>query len=1028
MALRVPAPDQLDEARAEVVLRDLGFPVPAGRPGWAAPALALAPGVRGLPHEPVPAFAVGPERVRHRGAGPIAAATLVCSCGGRACAHVAAVLLVVAFDDPARRAAFEEPPWALALQPLAGPPPRPHAGPPVRCRFVVRPPVAGSPGLQVEVRLVRHDESGREILARAPRTGAELRALPGPTDADADAVDALAALDQARRVRSPGLARHLARGLVAALAAVRDLRLDDAPLRASATPVSPRLRAEGAPGSDLALGWDPAVRAVWPEDVVLRADGVLAPLADDVPAAVAERLGRALPTVPAAEVPAFVARMVVDRGLSVALPDWLDPVGPPDARTAALALSEDGATLCVDLALAVTKGGVRAPVDPADPGDTVRIAGGGIARRDRAWERDAAERFRAEVGGPLRLTGDAAYDWLAGTLPALAATWAVEGEDHLVRNRVRGALVPKVRFSQGTDWFDLDVTFQAGGATVGGAEVARAWLAGERWHPLDGGGVAALPGAWLARHAAEVDLLAEATRAQRGLGSWHAWTVSDLLRDEVGAPAARWLSAFVERDHVARRPPPPGLRATLRPYQQQGFEWLCFLRDHGLHGLLADEMGLGKTLQALAFLLDTPRDAPALVVAPTSMLHAWRDEAARFAPSLRTLAWHGPGRHALDPGAVDVVITTYPLLRRDADLLASRAWSVVVLDEAQALKNPVSHTARAARRLVARHRVALTGTPVENDLVELWSLFQFLLPGYLGRRSEFHARNATSTRPPGGRDAALPLPPGASDLARRIRPFVLRRRKAEVAPDLPPRTDVVLRVALSDRERRLYELVRSTVRAAATAAPGDDAFRRTAVILEGLTRLRQACCHPALLPLDEARSVVRSAKVEALLDQLDAALPAGERVLVFSQWVRLLDEVDRALAARGIPSLRLDGSTKDRAGVVAAFQAAEGPPVLTISITAGGTGLTLTAADRVVLLDPWWNPAVEEQAAARAHRIGRDRPVTVVRLVAADTVEEKVLALQDHKRALFAATIDRPALDVSALGTDDLLALLDEPG
>jgi superfamily II DNA or RNA helicase len=1016
--MRVPAPEQLDEARAEVALRELGFPVPADRAGWSAPALALAPTVRGLPQEPVPAFAVGAERVRHRGAGPITAGTLVCSCGGRACVHVAAALIVVAFDDPTRRAAFEEPPWALALQGLASPPATAPLAPPAQCRFVVRAPTPGGSGLQVEARLVRVDAGGREVVGRAPRAGAELRALRGPSDRDGVALDALAALEQARRARVSGLVRHLARRLVVALADVRDLRFEETPIRATADPTSPRLVAEGAAGSDLALGWSPPIRVVWPEDVVLRADGVLAPLGDDVPAAVAERLGRPLPAVPAAEVPTFVARMVVDRGLAVTLPAWLDPVGPPDARGAAIALSEDGATLRVDLALSVTRGGAGAAVDPTDPADTVRIAGGGIARRDRAWERAETERFRADVGGPLRLTGAAAHDWLAEVLPALAATWEVRGEDRLVRHRLRGALVPRVRFTEGTDWFDLDVTFQAGGAAVGGAEVVRAWRSGARWIPLDDGGVAALPAAWLARHAEAVDLLAEVRRAQRGLGSWHAWTVSDLLREEVGAPAARWLAAFAPQPPADRRPPPPGLAAALRPYQQEGFEWLCGLRDRGLHGLLADEMGLGKTLQALAFLLDTPRTAPALVVAPTSMLHAWRDEAARFAPSLRTLAWHGPDRQALDPAGADLVITSYALLRRDADRLAARDWSVVVLDEAQALKNPASLTARAARRLPARHRLALTGTPVENDLSELWSLFQFLLPGYLGRRSAFHARHQAAAR----RDAAGPLPPAAADLARRIRPFVLRRRKAEVAPDLPPRTDLVLRVSLSDRERRLYEVVRSAVRSAASAAPGDGAHHGAAVLLEGLTRLRQACCHPALLPLDEARTVARSAKVEALLDQLDAALPAGERVLVFSQWVRMLDEVDRALATRGIPSLRLDGSTRDRAAVVAAFQRPDGPPVLTISITAGGTGLTLTAADRVVLLDPWWNPAVEEQAAARAHRLGRDRPVTVVRLVAADTVEEKVLALQAHKRRLFAATIDAP--EGPALDADDLRALL----
>ena len=1018
MALRLPSPDQLDEPRAEAVLRELRFPVPAGRPGWAAPVFAVVPGLRDLVHEPVVTFALGEERVRHRIAGPITADTLVCSCGGRACVHIAAALLVVAFNDPVRRSVFEGPAWEIALAPLLGPaeglPPAP-----ARFRYLLRAPAPGRVGLELEPRLVRTDASGRETEARFPRTPGELRQIPGATDADAALLDAWNALEQARRSKSAVLVRHLSRQVLSWLARVPDVRLDGALVQVSAASITPVLRAVGAADTDLALAFEPAIRLHWADaGVVMTEAGVVAALSDQVRPEVAARLTAPLPVVPRAEVRRFVARMVVDQGLAVALPGWLDPVGPAEARSARITLSEDGSSLRVTLALTYERGGARAVVDPLDPAATVRIPGGGIARRDRGWEQAETVRFTGEVGGPLELSGNEAYNWLADVLPTLVGRWSVDGEERLVRHRVRGTLSPRVRFTEGTDWFDLDVRFTLGEAPAAGVEVVHSWLTGQRWHHLDDGGVAALPTRWLERHGRTVDTLAEVRRAQRGLGTWHAWTASDLLLEEVGAPAERWLGwvRSTARDGVARREVPAGFVGALRTYQQQGFEWLCFLRDHGLHGLLADEMGLGKTVQALAFLLDTPRDAPALVIAPTSVLHNWLDEARRFAPSLRLVAWHGPDRKRDQLDDADVVVTTYALLRRDVALLSGRAWSTVVVDEGQNLKNPASQTARAARRLRARHRLVLSGTPIENDLVELWSLFQFLMPGYLGRRSAFHARYQVASRDP---DA-----PALADLARRIRPFVLRRRKRDVAKELPPRTDVVLRVSLSDRERHLYELVRNTVREAASAPRGDDRHR-SAAVLEGLTRLRQACCHPALLPFPEARPVTRSAKLEALVQELDTALPAGARCLVFSQWVRLLDEVALVLQARGVPFARLDGGTVDRAGVVRAFQADDGPPVLLVSVKAGGTGLNLTAADRVYLLDPWWNPAVEDQAADRAHRLGQQRPVTVVRLVAADTIEDRVLALQEKKRRLFDETVDGPTLDVSALGTVDLLALLE---
>jgi hypothetical protein len=397
-----------------------------------------------------------------------------------------------------------------------------------------------------------------------------------------------------------------------------------------------------------------------------------------------------------------------------------------------------------------------------------------------------------------------------------------------------------------------------------------------------------------------------------------------------------------------------------------------------------------------------------LVVCPTSVLQNWLDECARFRPALRARAYHRAGR-ALDPDA-DVTVTTWAILRLDADALAEVAWDTAILDEAQAVKNPDSQVARAAYRLRAGFKLALTGTPVENRLEELWSLFHFANRGLLGGRSDFETRYARPIRD-GAQDAA-------ERLRERIRPFLLRRRKRDVAPELPPRTEITLRCELEPAERAVYDAVR-----AATRAEVVEKLRAGGSVLEALEallRLRQAACHPALVPGAHAET---SSKLELLVETLEEVLAEGHKALVFSQWTGLLDLVEPRLRAAGLDFLRLDGSTRDRAGVVARFQQESGPPVFLISLRAGGTGLNLTAADHVFLLDPWWNPAVEDQAADRAHRIGQERPVLIQRLVARDTVEEGMLALQARKRALAdAALADAGA--AASLTREDLLGLL----
>jgi len=536
--------------------------------------------------------------------------------------------------------------------------------------------------------------------------------------------------------------------------------------------------------------------------------------------------------------------------------------------------------------------------------------------------------------------------------------------------------------------------------------VLRAWRQGEPLVPLAGGGFAPLPSDWLERHGARLaDLLA----ARDGSGRLPGSALPDLARlcaelEQPPPPGFEGLAPLLDDfAGLPAAPLPQDLRAELRPYQRTGIDWLHFLAEAGLGGLLADDMGLGKTLEALCVLR-----SPALVIAPTSLIGNWRDEIARFRPQLRARVYHGGGR-SLDPSA-DVTLTSYALLRLDQPILAEVPWACVVLDEAQAIKNPHSQVAQAAFSLRAPQRITLTGTPVENRLEELWSQLHFLNPGLLGGRREFDERYA---RPIGQGDTDA-----AARLRERVHPFLLRRRKDEVAPELPPRTNQVLRCRLSDEEREVYDAVR-----AATRKDVVQQLERGGGVmaaLEALLRLRQACCHPALLP---GQDLARSSKLELLLDRLETALAEGHKALVFSQWTSLLDLLEPRLRAAEMGFVRLDGSTRDRSGVVARFQSKQGPPIFLISLRAGGTGLNLTAADHVFLLDPWWNPAVEDQAADRAHRIGQERPVLVHRLVAEETVEERILELQERKRSLAEAALGGGG-GSAAITREELLALL----
>ncbi len=444
---------------------------------------------------------------------------------------------------------------------------------------------------------------------------------------------------------------------------------------------------------------------------------------------------------------------------------------------------------------------------------------------------------------------------------------------------------------------------------------------------------------------------------------------------------------------------PAGLQAQLRGYQQKGFQWLSHLRELGLNGILADDMGLGKTIQTLCLLL-AEREAgrlqtPALVVVPTSVLSTWQAEAQRFAPDLRVLRLHGAQRPRTlkDLKAFDLVITSYALFRQDAPLHQQICYSWLILDEAQMIKNPRSRTALVACAQPASHRLCLSGTPIENHLEELWSLFHFLMPGFLDTLERFNSRFRHPIEKTHDRQRL-------NALRERIRPFVLRRLKTQVAQELPPKTEILRTVELGSAQRDLYETVRLAVDDQVRKAVADNGFQRSRIlVLDALLKLRQICAHPQLLKLPEAQKVERSAKLELLLELLSELLANGRRVLIFSQFVTMLERIEIELQARQISYSKLTGRTRQRDAEIARFQ--EGHvPVFLISLKAGGVGLNLTAADTVIHYDPWWNPATEQQATDRSWRIGQTQPVFVYKLIAAGTLEEQMVALQESKRAL----------------------------
>ena len=805
--------------------------------------------------------------------------------------------------------------------------------------------------------------------------------------------------------------REMVPKLLRVLSQCTDVRLDGAPITTLPTVVLPHVCVtDRGDGYALHLERDPAVTTLFTNGVALCGDMLRQVGESGLTARERDMLQQPDGYYFA---PEQVAELVTDvlpalrRRLPVDIHSTRLPTTQAIPPRLTITTERNGATLHVYPMLVYGD----PPTAQIEDGRLVRVGKGPLPLRDERAE----HRLTTQVRQALRLVPGKAVTFTTADAIEVAARlqqWPgeIRGTGHEAFY-VTAPLTPQLRLE--AQRFDVFFTLDAAAGSaqsdrrrVDAATVLRAWHTGTALVPLPDGGWAPLPSDWLGRYGHHVaDLLA----ARSAAGSLPASALPDLGRfcdamEHPRPPELTRLHALLEDfSGLPDVTLPADLQATLRPYQHEGVNWLAFLQHARLGAMLADDMGLGKTVQALCAL-----HGRTLVVAPTSVLHNWAEEIAKFRPGLRTALYHGPQRQ-LDATA-DVTLTTYAILRLDVDHLAREQWATIVLDEAQAIKNPDSQVAQAAYRLRAAFRLTLSGTPVENRLDELWSQFHFLNPGFLGGRQDFQERYTKAI--------ADGTPGIAARLRERIRPFVLRRRKFDVAADLPPRTEVVLRCELDETERAVYDAIQAATR--------EDVVQRLATggsvleALEALLRLRQAACHAGLIPGQEAAT---SSKVGLLLDTLDQIVADGHKALVFSQWTTLLDRIEPHLHDADIAFTRLDGSTRDRAGVVHQFQDASGPPVMLISLRAGGTGLNLTAADHVLILDPWWNPAVEEQAADRAHRIGQDHPVLVTRLVAQDTVEERILVLQESKRLLAASVLDG-AEQATALTREDLLALL----
>ncbi len=633
-------------------------------------------------------------------------------------------------------------------------------------------------------------------------------------------------------------------------------------------------------------------------------------------------------------------------------------------------------------------------------------------------------KFHQEGGFELRSRMHP-FDFLVHAIPRLVeAGFEVYGEESLKTARVnRHTPTISLNISSGVDWFDVKADVHFGDQQVDLQTIRRALRKQERYVKLADGSVGQIPEDWLERYKKLFDL-AEETETGLRVRDYHLPLVDTLLMDANESQVAGEFNERRERlrsfDHIQRQAAPAGFTGELRPYQVSGLEWLHFLYDYGFGGCLADDMGLGKTIQLLAFLQSLREqgklEGPSLLVVPKSLIANWLREAERFTPGLRFLEYMGNSRKK-DTAVFkeyDVILTTYGTLLRDIEFLRSFQFFYAILDELQNIKNAQAQSSKAVRLVNARHRLVMTGTPVENNTFELWSQFAFLNPGLLGSMDYFR------------HEFVSPIESKTSEetvqlLRRLVYPFILRRTKEQVAPELPPRTERILYTDLEPAQLKFYNHTRDYYRGLLMGmideAGMDDARMK---ILEGLLRLRQICIHPRLV---DASYHGGSPKFEVLLETIETLRSEGHKALIFSQFVQTLHLLQAELDQRRIPYAYLDGQTIERQAQVDLFQNDPAIPLFLISLKAGGVGLNLTAADYVIHIDPWWNPAVEMQAADRAHRIGQDKPVFIYKIIARNSVEEKILELQEHKKELVDKLIGAEGSFFKSITKEDVKAL-----
>jgi len=747
-------------------------------------------------------------------------------------------------------------------------------------------------------------------------------------------------------------------------------------------------------------------------------------------------------------------RIVMDSRVSAqqmdALSETLHSVGVPQQDLFALASDSRPIDLIiasvaadankVKIALAARYGNVTLAIaghDPESPRYSINLGDQTLTfYRDMAGEA-AARKVLTDLGmrwspndDAFAAEGDAGVEFIIVGLPLLPDTW---------ERRIPS--LPKIRSKSPTpkisvhnkeaSVLDLSAVVDVDGqeALISFRDLLR-WLhEGRRWVTLADGSVAKLDPQILQPIAEAAGAIDFDKGGHAELSTLELGTLSRLLGAAPSADVAKEVKKLMENmtgDKSSKAPrKAKALTAKLREYQRSGFAWLWQLHENNMTGILADDMGLGKTVQALALLTKAKEeegDVPSLIVCPTSVLSVWKQEVKKWAPTLSVMTWHGAerGENRRLLKKADIVVTTYAILRRDIEELSKIRFRYAILDEAQYIKNWATTTAKSAKQLKSDHRLALSGTPVENHLIDLWAIFDFLAPGFLGKLSDFQKNYV---RPIEDQDVKV-----LEALRARIRPFVMRRKKEDVASELPPKTEQTLFVQFSKAQLGLYNRILKAAKAEIQGRVEEVGLEKSQMtILAALTRLRQVCCDPRLLGLPDASALPSSAKLDAFKELMADAVGSGRKVLVFSQFVEMQKLLGDALNELKIDFLWLHGGTKNREEMVAQFQTKSGPPVFLISLKAGGSGLTLTEADTVVHYDPWWNPAVEDQATDRAHRIGQDKPVMVYRLVVEDTVEQKMVELGARKREVAESALGRDVTAGKKLTMDDVEALLETP-